>query len=548
MNEHLLEPLKFYESKGKQLHSENVSGRFDELLAQSGINADENRATVKAYNHEKTLLDGVKKKISKYKLLRGLLIAAVVIGALLAVWGIIELNAIYIGIGAVAIVASLLFITKKMNPLIKNTEVVLSKHEARAAELLSEAEVQMAPLNALFKDDETFRLIEKTIPEMSFEERFSPELKAFLKKEDPKNAFENAEASTTCAVSGSFSKNPFVFLRRLVHTMGVHTYVGSLVIRWTETYRDSEGRTRTRTRTQTLTATVVKPKPYYSNETSLCYATQAAPELSFSRKPTHAEDLSEKQIERKIKAGKKQLEKKAQKSLSEGKSFQEMSNAEFDVLFGATDRDHEVQFRLLFTPLAQRNLTALIKNETGYGDDFAFTKKKELNIIRSEHSQSWSISTSARNYYSYDVDTAKARFESFNNEYFKSVFFDFAPLLSIPAHLDEPTNFLVDTTNERTLFSSLEHEIMANQLGSSRFTPTNARTETILKTRCLSSSAAADTVEVSAYSYATADRVDFVPTLGGDGRIHPVPVPWIEYIPVDSATVMTVSADGKANI
>ena len=68
MHEHLLEPLKFYETIGKQLHVENINKRFDELLAASGVNADENRATVKAYEHEKTLLEGVKKKISKYPL------------------------------------------------------------------------------------------------------------------------------------------------------------------------------------------------------------------------------------------------------------------------------------------------------------------------------------------------------------------------------------------------------------------------------------------------------------------------------------------------
>ena len=89
---------------------------------------------------------------------------------------------------------------------------------------------------------------------------------------------------------------------------------------------------------------------------------------------------------------------------------------------------------------------------------------------------------------------------------------------------------------------------MANRLGAHNFIPSNARTSVILKTKCLSSSAAGDTVEVTAYSYNTFDRVDFVPTLGGDGKIHPVPVPWVEYVPVEGSAIMKVSADGAADI
>ena len=49
--------------------------------------------------------------------------------------------------------------------------------------------------------------------------------------------------------------------------------------------------------------------------------------------------------------------------MKNGGQFQEMANSEFDVLFGANDRDHEVQFRLMYTPLAQRNTVDLIKDK-----------------------------------------------------------------------------------------------------------------------------------------------------------------------------------------
>lgn len=549
MYEHLLEPLKFYEKLGKQQHSDNIREHFDALKKASGINEEENRATVKKYKHELVLLGNVKKKISRYKLFKVLLIIAAVLGGIFAIVGMIEPNLVYVGVGVAVIPLSIILIIKKIKPLMKDAEKIREKHEAAAAELLALAESQMAPLNALFRDDDTFRLIEKTIPDIKFTERFTPRLKTFLKKDVARETLNNNEASVVCAVSGEFSSNPFVFLRRLVHRLGVETYHGTLVIHWTESYTDSEGRRRTRTRTQTLHASLTKPKPFYHLETFLCYANQAAPDLCFSRAATDTEELNDKQIERRVKKGKKKLEKKAREALEDGKDFREMSNAEFDVLFGATDRDHEVQFRLMFTPLAQKNMISLLKKNEGYGDDFSFTKKKELNLIKSEHAQSFAIYPLARNYYSYDVDVAKANFESFNNNYFKSVFFDFAPLLSIPAYLDEPTGFLEDDENKNAQnFSYVEHEKKANELGASHFAHEMSKTSVILKTRCVNNNDKHDDVEVVAYSYATANRVDFVSVLGGDGRFHPVPVHWVEYLPLENARIMRMANDGTANI
>ena len=530
MYEQLLEPLKFYKTVGKEQHASNLTEHFDSLVKTSGIDEEENRSTVKKYKHELELVECVNKKMTKYKVLRILLI---ILSFLI-----------------ITLPLTLLLIFKKINPLIKDAEGAKQKHEAAAAELLALAESQMAPLNALFRDDDTLRLIEKTVPEFKFTERFTPRLKVFLKKDEARQYIDNGNATVLSTVGGEFANNPFVFLRRLVHRLGVEVYHGTLVIHWTESYTDSEGRRRTRTRTQTLHASLTKPKPFYHQETFLCYANQAAPDLSFSRGATDTEELTEKQIERRVKKGKKQLEKKARESLEKGGDFREMSNAEFDVLFGATDRDHEVQFRLLFTPLAQKNTIALLKGDDElYGDDFSFTKRKELNVIKSEHSQGFVMHPNAKNYYSYDIDVARTKFESFNKNYFKSLFFDFAPLLSIPAYLDEPTGFLEDDEDKNAPnYSSLEHERKANELGAANFVHEMSNTAAILKTRCVDTAKTHDDIEVVAYSYATANRVDFVSVLGGDGRLHPVPVHWIEYIPVENSKIMRMANDGTANI
>ena len=63
---------------------------------------------------------------------------------------------------------------------------------------------------------------------------------------------------------------------------------------------------------------------------------------------------------------KKKDEKKTDKAIKGNGDFMSMSNTDFEVLFDALDRTHEVQFRTLFTPLAQNNMVD--RNSTSYLD------------------------------------------------------------------------------------------------------------------------------------------------------------------------------------
>ena len=73
--------------------------------------------------------------------------------------------------------------------------------------------------------------------------------------------------------------------------------------------------------------------------------------------------------------------------IKENRDFTSMSNTDFEVLFDALDRTDEVQFRTLFTPLAQTNMVSLIRSQTGYGDDFVFVKANRMNFVATDHSQ-----------------------------------------------------------------------------------------------------------------------------------------------------------------
>ena len=62
----------------------------------------------------------------------------------------------------------------------------------------------------------------------------------------------------------------------------------------------------------------------------------------------------------------------------------------------------------------------------------------------------------------------------------------------------------------------------------------------ILKVDEVSKQGKTDLTSVRASGFRTFAMVDYVPTMGGDGRMHNVPVPWTRYEEVTSETPMQV--------
>ena len=106
--------------------------------------------------------------------------------------------------------------------------------------------------------------------------------------------------------------------------------------------------------------------------------------------------------------------------------------------------------------------------------------------------------------------------------------------------MEEPCASLDGMEDYPTNFTYYEHEVMANAIGYDRFVHEDSRTEAILKTNLSYKNDNCDIVSVTAYSYTTVPRIDYIPVRGGDGRYHPVPVPWVEYIPVEKTSSIEV--------
>ncbi len=542
-DDRLLEPLEAYKQSYKQEFERNAEAYFDDLVSKSGISLDDNRATVASYDAKMKQVAQLDKRLSRNKGARGFLIFLIVLGVILLVIGILSLlqesylfGSLTLVGGAACMAVGFGIIFGKINPLLKRTEAERQKRQAEADSFLEEAWKQMAPLNALFDDTATRKLIESTIPLVKIDDNFNMRRYDYLCTKYGFGEPNDPERSTIGILTGEILGNPFVVDRELVHTMGTCTYTGSLVITWTTTYTDAQGHSHTQTHTQTLIAMLTRPKPYYSEQTRLIYGNEAAPDLHFSRTAGHAESLSEGKREKTVKSGAKKLRKLQELAMTDDDpttNFTEMGNTEFDVLFGALDRDNEVQFRLLFTPLAQKNMIALMTDTAGFGDDFAMRKDGCLNFVSSEHSAHWDLDTSDyKRYYSYSADIARKTFVDFNCSYFKYLYFDLAPLLSIPLYQQHKPQEYIYPENYFRNYTPYESEFLANRVGQNAFCHPDTATQTILKTEFLDKEGGSDKIRVTAYSYRAEDRLDFVTELGGDGNLHAVPVHWVEYIPI----------------
>ena len=542
------EPLDGYNKVYKDAHLKYTEEMFDDLAKKSRVDIAANKKTVTEYKQKLAEIEKVKNSITKAKVLRVVLI---ILCAVLGVVGIIMVGtavngdfALWIGIvfivfALIFIVASIVFITSKIGPTIKKNEEIRNNLQSEADKILNEAWAQMAGLNALYDWDIPQSLVTKTVPSIVMDNNFDEERFIYLREKFGFKSNLDATRSTQFCQSGAILGNPFLVLKDLKQNWVQHTYTGSIVIHWTSRQRTKQG-TRTVHHSQVLYASIRKPKPVYNYDTYLVYGNEAAPNLTFSRKPSGVSGLSDKKIEKKVASKANKLDKKARKAVGSGDGYTRLGNDEFETLFGGTDRNNEVEYRMLFTPLAQRSLLKLIKTPQPYGDDFTIQKIKKLNYLRSKHSQGFDYEVDPVNFISYDFEAARENFININTTYFKSLYFDLAPLISIPLYHQQKTREFIYDMPYASNVSCYEHESIANSFKKELLRPQGAATPSILKTRLIKKEDDADSVMVTAYAFRAERRISYIPRLGGDGRMHAVPVVWIEYFPVERNTLMAV--------
>ena len=522
----ITEPVKAY-NQIKDVHHQNVVDFFDELIKKSETNVEANKTTCAAYYKKLSDVETSNKQIKKIKRKKNFLIFLCVlccITIILIPVGILIIN----------------HIKNKINTLLSDIDKAIQKTINEANQIKAEAEKQTARLNASYDWNMAALLVSKTLPLIEMDQFFNNKRFAHLRDKYGFTEHNEDNISTVYVQSGAILGNPFVVEQNYVCDIVSHVYTGTLVIHWTSRVSNGRGGYTTVTHTQTLVATVNKPKPMHYLDTWLVYGNAAAPSLNFSRQPSGANGMDDKALARSSKNFSKKLEKISKKDIN----FTAMANTEFENLFHAIDRDNEVEFRLLFTPLAQKNMIDLIKMREPYGDDFTFVKRKCLNYIKTQHSQGVDFSSNPNMFINFDVEKARESFINYCDTYMQSFFFDLAPLITIPLYQNYKDQEFIYRDNHKSNLTSFEIESLANGFDRKLFAHPDTATEVILKSKMAKSESGTDIVNITAHSFKSIARVTLVPTLGGDGHMHPVPVHWFEYIPISKVTPFAVTSTG----
>ena len=546
----LLDPHQLYNSRLKQEHKENSEKYFDELVKKSAVDEYKNEVIVKEIKDNTTLYNEVDKKIKRKSALKTFLIILTILFFVIPICLIAYIVntedniALNIVISVILVALAILFIVllvKKINPKLKELRNERSRLENRIKDLKNEAYLLLSPLNSLFDYNLSAELVSKTAPVIKMDKYFDLEKYEYLHEKYGFNDNEDNSQSATYVQSGEVNGNPFLLEKIKFQRMIKHTYTGHLTVTWTETRRVN-GKSQTVTRSQTLYANVVADKPDYYDETWLVYGNDAAPNLSFTRFPSKATGKDEKEIDKLVEKGEKKLDKLAEETLMddiEGE-YVKLGNVEFDVIFGAQDRDNELEFRLLFTPLAQNNILKIIKDTKPFGDDFFIEKKKCLNYVYSYHNDRFAYDVEPSYFEGYDLKAMKENFVSYNVKYFESFFYTIAPLLCIPLYQQQKPLEYIYKRDYKSNFTTLEHEVLANKFSYDNLRPSDASTDLILKTNLVKKNKESDTIQITAHSFRGEPRLSYVPRVANNGRTYMVPVHWVEYFPTSKTSTMEV--------
>ncbi|MCR5786337.1 MAG: hypothetical protein K6G28_01375 [Acholeplasmatales bacterium] len=542
----ILEPVDLYNREFKEKFKENCIKYFDDLVKKSQTNEDENRTFVKNYNTCKDKRIKLENNSNKKKAFKILLIIFIVIAsiiALLSAIGYLNLDSttrIVVPIALIVLVVLSIFEVIRLTKTIKSLKEKIDEARSQEEKELHNCWVSMEKLNASYDWNIPSDLMEMTTPLIDLDHYFDVNKFEYLHEKYGFDDANDPNSSTNYVISGNINGNPFVLLNTYNTEMRMKTYTGSITIYWTTYSTNSKGETVTHHHSETLTASIEKPAPVYFYDTRLIFGDDAAPDLNFTRGPVLKGNQDEKDIDRMVRRGEKKLQKKTEKSVMKGKQFNAMANSEFEVLFNALDRDNEQQFRLLFTPLGQKNMTKLIK-EDPYGDDFYWYKRKCLNYIFSSHSQKIDYEIEPDNFVHYDIDYARENFIRINEMFFKGLYFDLAPLLSVPVYQQTKTHEYIYKIPYEAYNTKYEQEALANRFDKNILKHPNSRTDCIIKCDFSHKDNDTDYVTAHAYSYYTVTHTDYQTRLGGDGNLHTIPITWYEYLPLTKDTNIAVS-------
>lgn len=539
MVEDIYDPLDEYVNTFAPRFRQVAKDTFAQLSKEAGVDINANRQTCKQLYKAQSDLKSVKSKLC-WTIFLCVVMWGGAIGGGIAIYNMYDsFEPWEIVLIAIGIATALLLLFWKIQPLIKRLKSERNGLIEKTTKLEKEAWQQMAPLNRLYDWDILTRMMTQTVPKLEFDPYFTTQRLADLQEVYGWDGTFNQERSVIYSHSGLINGNPFILCRTRKMEMGTKTYYGHKTIYWTTRERGSDGKMHTVRHSETLTASVTAPYPGYYEKTRLIYGNTAAPDLKFYRKQSGLANcegsLSYRWQRRKL--------RKKSRDLTNN-DFAMMTNEEFEVAFDTSNRNSNQQYALLFTPLAQANMLKILKdNSASYGDDFDFEKNCMINTILPDHIQSIDLDMNPHQYQNFDYDKAEKDFYDINAQYFRAIYFCFAPLLCVPMYQQIRSQENIYGRDMQRHSAFWEHEALANFWGQDHFKHPQCVTDCILKTKKEQTSGDSSSVTVYAYGYRVEQRISYITKWGGDGRTHKVPVYWDEYLPVTGKRRMDIAED-----
>lgn len=539
MVEDIYDPLDEYVNTFAPRFRQVAKDTFAQLSKEAGVDINANRQTCKQLYKAQGDLKSVKSKLC-WTIFLCVVMWGGAIGGGIAIYNMYDsFESWEIVLIAIGIATALLLLFWKIQPLIKRLKSERNGLIEKTTKLEKKAWQQMAPLNRLYDWDILTRMMTQTVPKLEFDPYFTTQRLADLQEVYGWDGTFNQKRSVIYSHSGLINGNPFVLCRTRKMEMGTKTYYGHKTIYWTTRERGSDGKMHTVRHSETLTASVTAPYPGYYEKTRLIYGNTAAPDLKFYRKQSGLANcegsLSYRWQRRKL--------RKKSRDLTNN-DFAMMTNEEFEVAFDTSNRNSNQQYALLFTPLAQANMLKLLKdNSASYGDDFDFEKNCMINTILPDHIQSIDLDMNPHQYQNFDYDKAEKDFYDINAQYFRAIYFCFAPLLCVPMYQQIRSQENIYGRDMQRHSAFWEHEALANFWGQDHFKHPQCVTDCILKTKKEQTSGDSSSVTVYAYGYRVEQRISYITKWGGDGRTHKVPVYWDEYLPVTGKRRMDIAED-----
>lgn len=530
-----------YNNELYKKHWNNTLKLHDELVEKSSVDINENKKMNDEINDIQKRIISFTKKIDKVRKTRMILTTIILIVAVYCLFVTTNpelYDASFRLIVLVITVIILIFyviIRFKMRNTRVNAEKIKDKLNIDLNNKKNAAWKQMFDLNSLFEWEHTFDLISKTVPQIKFDQKFNMNDEDILHLKYKIYLKSDRYSTITLLKSGSINNNKFVIGKKMNMSLSTKTYTGGKMIYWTERV-EYGSEVRYEKKSQFLEASVEKIVAVYESLPFLLYVNDAAPNLSFSRKASNINLKNEREINKIVKEKTKELEKKSIKSVSS--KYVSMGNNEFEALFGGTDRNNEVEFRMLFTPLAQKELISIIKT-TGFGDNFDFEKKGKINAIIPSHINRSHFIKKPSYYYSYSYQAGRNMFLDTNMSIFSDIFKALSPIFAIPLYQQTKGEENQEKIYPNWKLAISEYEHLLSFMDVSFLASEFSKTDNNLTASLIKSDARSDLLEVTAYGFDKLQRIEYVREYGDDGNFHTIEVPWIEYVEVSKTSIVS---------